>query len=70
MGFDVMHLNCHKTFATPHGGGGPGAGPVAANKRLQAFLPVPMVELGPSGYRWLRIIRSATKYWPFINFYG
>lgn len=53
MGFDVMHLNLHKTFATPHGGGGPGAGPVLANKRLQAFLPVPMVAHDAAGYRWL-----------------
>lgn len=53
MGFDVMHLNLHKTFATPHGGGGPGAGPVAANQRLQAFLPVPMVGRDNEGYRWL-----------------
>ncbi len=43
MGFDVMHMNLHKTFATPHGGGGPGAGPVAANARLAPFLPVPIV---------------------------
>lgn len=55
MGFDVMHLNLHKTFATPHGGGGPGAGPVAANKRLQAFLPVPMVGRDANGYRWLEL---------------
>jgi glycine dehydrogenase subunit 2 len=44
MGFDVVHLNLHKTFATPHGGGGPGAGPVGANGDLQAYLPVPMVS--------------------------
>lgn len=43
MGFDVMHLNLHKTFATPHGGGGPGSGPVAVSKRLLPFLPLPMV---------------------------
>ena len=43
MGFDVMHLNLHKTFATPHGGGGPGSGPVAVSKRLQPFLPLPIV---------------------------
>ena len=43
MGFDVMHLNCHKTFATPHGGGGPGSGPVAANAKLKDYLPTPMV---------------------------
>jgi len=44
MGFDVVHLNLHKTFSTPHGGGGPGAGPVGVNKRLAPFLPVPLVE--------------------------
>lgn len=44
MGFDVLHLNLHKTFATPHGGGGPGAGPVAVNERLLPFLPTPFVE--------------------------
>ena len=43
MGFDVMHLNLHKTFATPHGGGGPGSGPVGCKKELAAFLPVPRV---------------------------
>jgi glycine dehydrogenase subunit 2 len=43
LGFDVMHLNLHKTFATPHGGGGPGAGPVGANEVLAAFLPGPIV---------------------------
>ena len=51
MGFDVLHLNLHKTFSTPHGGGGPGAGPVAASKRLAPFLPVPIIESTPSGYR-------------------
>lgn len=44
MGFDVMHMNLHKTFSTPHGGGGPGSGPVFCNKRLEPFLPVPRVE--------------------------
>lgn len=43
MGFDVMHMNLHKTFATPHGGGGPGGGPVAVNARLLPYLPIPMV---------------------------
>ena len=43
MGFDALHLNLHKTFATPHGGGGPGAGPVAASKRLAPYLPLPYV---------------------------
>jgi glycine dehydrogenase subunit 2 len=53
MGFDVMHLNLHKTFATPHGGGGPGAGPVATNDRLLPFLPVPRVDYQNSHYYWL-----------------
>ena len=52
MGFDVMHLNLHKTFATPHGGGGPGAGPVAVNARLKAFLPLPYVIQDEEGYRY------------------
>jgi glycine dehydrogenase subunit 2 len=43
MGFDLMHLNLHKTFSVPHGGGGPGAGPVGASKRLAPYLPVPRV---------------------------
>ena len=53
MGFDVMHLNLHKTLATPHGGGGPGAGPVAANERLAEFLPIPMVTEENNACRWL-----------------
>jgi len=44
MGFDVIHLNLHKTFSTPHGGGGPGSGPVGVRKDLVKFLPVPMIE--------------------------
>jgi glycine dehydrogenase subunit 2 len=44
MGFDVVHLNLHKTFSTPHGGGGPGAGPVGVRAALAEFLPVPIVE--------------------------
>ena len=44
MGFDVVHLNLHKTFSTPHGGGGPGAGPVGVVERVAPFLPVPTVE--------------------------
>ncbi len=52
MGFDIMHLNLHKTFATPHGGGGPGAGPVAVGKRLLPFLPLPIVIKEQEQYRW------------------
>lgn len=50
MGFDVVHLNLHKTFSTPHGGGGPGAGPVGVRKDLVPFLPSPMVELRDGHY--------------------
>lgn len=54
MGFDVMHLNLHKTFATPHGGGGPGAGPVACNDKLAKYLPNPIVAKSSDGtYKWL-----------------
>lgn len=53
MGFDVIHLNLHKTFATPHGGGGPGSGPVAANKKLEKFLPTPIVGKTHNQYIWL-----------------
>jgi glycine dehydrogenase subunit 2 len=44
MGFDIMHLNLHKTFSTPHGGGGPGSGPVGVKKKLERFLPIPWVR--------------------------
>ncbi|HEY9856166.1 MAG TPA: aminomethyl-transferring glycine dehydrogenase subunit GcvPB [Stenomitos sp.] len=50
MGFDVMHMNLHKTMSTPHGGGGPGAGPVAVAKRLVPFLPTPTVEFADGQY--------------------
>ena len=53
MGFDVVHLNLHKTFATPHGGGGPGSGPVVANERLLPYLPTPRVVKEGDRYRWL-----------------
>jgi glycine dehydrogenase subunit 2 len=59
MGFDVIHMNLHKTFSTPHGGGGPGAGAVGVNARLLPFMPIPVVGkdavAGQEGerYRWL-----------------
>ncbi len=45
LGFDVMHYNLHKTFSTPHGGGGPGCGAVAMNEKLLPFRPGPVVEI-------------------------
>jgi glycine dehydrogenase subunit 2 len=53
MGFDVIHMNLHKTFSTPHGGGGPGAGPVGVGKRLEPFLPVPIVGYDGDEYYWI-----------------
>lgn len=50
MGFDVVHLNLHKTFTTPHGGGGPGAGPVGVKKELLPYLPTPIVVKTEDGY--------------------
>jgi glycine dehydrogenase subunit 2 len=50
MNFDIVHFNLHKTFTTPHGGGGPGAGPVGVKKPLEPFLPVPIVQLNGRGY--------------------
>ena len=52
MGFDVLHMNLHKTFATPHGGGGPGAGPVGVGERLLPHLPTPMVVREGDAFRW------------------
>lgn len=53
MGFDVMHINLHKTFSTPHGAGGPGAGPVAVTKDLEPFLPTPVVQRDAQGRYYL-----------------
>ena len=50
MGFDLVHFNLHKTFATPHGGGGPGAGPIAVSKKLMEFIPIPFVDRNADKY--------------------
>jgi glycine dehydrogenase subunit 2 len=50
MGFDIVHINLHKTFSQPHGGGGPGGGPIAVRKSLEPFLPVPAVVQKDGGY--------------------
>jgi glycine dehydrogenase subunit 2 len=52
MGFDIVHLNLHKTFATPHGGGGPGSGPLAVSSRLERFLPAPVLSWDEGAERW------------------
>jgi glycine dehydrogenase subunit 2 len=51
LGVDVVHINLHKTFSTPHGGGGPGAGPVAVKKELTPYLPIPVIEKEGEAYR-------------------
>jgi len=53
LGFDVAHFNLHKTFATPHGCGGPGAGPVGVNEKLEPFLPIPRVVKSDANYKLL-----------------
>jgi glycine dehydrogenase subunit 2 len=53
MGFDVIHMNLHKTFSTPHGGGGPGSGAVGVGERLLPFMPVPIVGRDGDRYHWL-----------------
>ena len=54
MGFDIIHINLHKTFSTPHGGGGPGAGPIAVVEKLAPFLPIPKLNKDDNGkYNWI-----------------
>ena len=66
MGFDVMHINLHKTFSTPHGGGGPGSGPVLCNDKLKPFLPVPRVEKVKDRYRVVRDDGRALEIFPLF----
>jgi glycine dehydrogenase subunit 2 len=72
MGIDVMHMNLHKTFSTPHGGGGPGAGPVAVCEALVPFLPRPTVERRPDGTYHLDYDRpdSIGRLRTFLGNYG
>jgi glycine dehydrogenase subunit 2 len=67
MGFDVIHLNLHKTFATPHGGGGPGSGPVGCKARLSAFLPSPVVACNEGKYE---LITPESTIGSVGSFYG
>jgi glycine dehydrogenase subunit 2 len=67
-GVDALHLNLHKTFSTPHGGGGPGAGPVAVKKALEPFLPVP--RLKRSGKKWAWDYRRKRSIGRVRAFYG
>jgi len=60
LGVDAMHINLHKTFSTPHGGGGPGAGPVVLSERLAAFAPVPFLRRDGEGWDWIETARAAS----------
>lgn len=68
MGFDVVHLNLHKTFSTPHGGGGPGAGPVAVVKKLKDYLPTPIVDF--DGEKYFRNYDLKNSIGSVKDFYG
>ncbi len=68
MGFDIVHLNLHKTFSTPHGGGGPGSGPVGVNERVAPFLPVPLVE--KKGDRYMLDSNRPDSIGMIRSFYG
>jgi len=75
LGFDVMHLNLHKTFATPHGGGGPGAGAVGVNGRLEPFLPGPLAVAAPDkpgigGYGFMTPPKSIGRVKSFNGNFG
>ena len=68
MGFDVVHLNLHKTFATPHGGGGPGAGPVCVVEKLKDYLPSPVIE--KQGDKYIRNYKIEHSIGKVRSFYG
>jgi glycine dehydrogenase subunit 2 len=77
MGFDVVHLNLHKTFSTPHGGGGPGAGPVCVKGKLAPYLPGPVVkqaeltgQAGQTGYSFVTPVKSIGKTMAFHGNFG
>ena len=68
MGFDIVHLNLHKTFSTPHGGGGPGAGPVGVVESLKEFLPVPVIDY--VGGKYVRNYNLSHSIGKVRSFYG
>ncbi|HKL94469.1 MAG TPA: aminomethyl-transferring glycine dehydrogenase subunit GcvPB [Clostridia bacterium] len=70
MGFDVVHLNLHKTFATPHGAGGPGSGPVGCKSELAKFLPNPYVEKTEQGFAFADSEKSIGKVTKFYGNFG
>jgi len=59
MDFDIVHVNLHKTFGTPHGGGGPGSGPVGVKKKLESYLPTPVVDKDRDGFYWRNDLKDS-----------
>jgi glycine dehydrogenase subunit 2 len=70
LGVDAMHINLHKTFSTPHGGGGPGAGPVALSSRLAAYVPVPFVVRDAGGLRLVEHAEGTQSFGRMSAFHG
>ncbi len=70
MGFDALHINLHKTFATPHGGGGPGAGPVCVSEELSAFLPGPVVSRDGDAFSFVTPTHSIGRVRSFYGNFG
>jgi glycine dehydrogenase subunit 2 len=68
MGFDIVHLNLHKTFSTPHGGGGPGSGPVGVTEELKPYLPLPIVDKVDDSYKLIH--DNETSIGAVKSFYG
>ncbi len=70
MGFDIVHLNLHKTFSTPHGGGGPGSGPVGVKSRLIPFLPLPLIDRDKEDKTYRVLYESEKSIGRVKSFYG
>lgn len=70
MGFDIVHYNLHKTFSTPHGGGGPGSGPIGVTRELERFLPVPVVEYNQTHNRYYLDYDRPDSIGKINGFYG
>ncbi len=70
MGFDIVHFNLHKTFSTPHGGGGPGAGPISVSKELEQFLPYPIVTKEDHRYTLTKPAKSIGRIKSFYGNFG
>lgn len=70
MGFDIVHFNLHKTFSTPHGGGGPGSGPIVVRQELADFLPGPIVEYQGGEYCWVEPKQSIGRVKAFHGNFG